>query len=158
MATLEARRMEPNDVIEAAALVAMLVRGANVAEHAGAYGGAGSDEAIVRALRLVVNRPELGFVWLVAEDDRIVALAIVCLAVSTNVGALVAKIPDLVVREDARGRGVGAFLVSSLAAQLRKEGIRRIDLGVHDSNPDALRFYERLGFKHNHEIGLSLVV
>jgi GNAT superfamily N-acetyltransferase len=150
--------MERADVPVCTRLLASLVRAENIALHAGAYGGPGEDADIERALALFLDRRELGFVWLVEEDTAVVALATVSLAVSTHMGAVVAKVPDLVVRGDARGRGVGAFAVESLGEELRAIGAARIDLGVHENNADARRFYERLGFVANHETGMSLVL
>ena len=152
---LTARRMGPGDVGESAALIATLLGGEGVAEHAGAYGGAGDTAAIRRALELLLERPELGFAWLVFDGTAPVGIAIASLSVSTNFGGLVAKVPDLVVRPDARGTGVGRFLVESLMDELRRIGAGRLDLGVHDGNDGAKRFYDRLGFVQNHEIGLS---
>jgi GNAT superfamily N-acetyltransferase len=155
---LRARRMEARDIVDCRELLATLVRGAGIAEHAGAYGGAGDDASIESALALLVERPELGFGWLVEEANAIVAVATACFMVSTNIGAIVARVPDLVAAEKARGRGVGEFAIATLATELRGIGVRRLDLGVHDNNARARRFYERLGFVTNHETGMSLVL
>jgi len=150
--------METRDIDGCIALLARLVRGEGIAEHARAYGGAGDDASIERALGLLIDRPALGFGWLVEEAGALVAVATVCFVVSTNIGAIVARVPDLVVTEEARGQGVGAFTIASLAAELRAQGIARLDLGVHDNNSAARRFYERLGFVTNHETGMALVL
>jgi GNAT superfamily N-acetyltransferase len=158
MTESSARRMETRDIPACTALLATLVRGEGIAEHAGAYGGAGDDASIENALRLLTGRSALGFVWLIEAGGVIVAVATVCFMVSTNIGAIVARVPDLVVAEKARGQGVGAFAIASLATELRAIGIGRLDLGVHDNNTSARRFYERLGFVANHEMGMSLVL
>ena len=150
--------MEVRDVSASALLISALLGGDAVAENARAYGGAGDEAAIRRALELLVERPELGFAWLVFSGPAPAGIAIACLAVSTNLGGLVAKVPDLVVRPDARGQGVGKFLVESLMDELRRIGAGRIDLGVHEKNAGARSFYDRLGFAHNQEIGLSRVL
>jgi GNAT superfamily N-acetyltransferase len=158
MGALSARRMDTHDIGGCTALLATLVRGDGVAQHAQAYGGKGDDDSIEKVLRLLSDRSALGFVWLVEEAGSIVAVATVCYLVSTNMGAVVARVPDLVVAENARGRGVGAYAIGSLAAELRAIGVGRLDLGVHDDNARARRFYERLGFVTNHEIGMALVL
>jgi GNAT superfamily N-acetyltransferase len=150
--------MVPEDSEAVVTLLATLVRGGAISEHANAYGGAGDDAAILRAVHLLMENPQLGFIWLTEERSQIVGLVVVCFAVSTNLGKLVAKVPDFVVREDARGRGAGRFLISSLVDELRKLDIGRIDLGVHDTNVSACKFYERVGFVKNHELGMSLVL
>ena len=150
--------MQSEDEADSAALLATLIRSDEIAGHSGAYGGAGEDAAIHRALRLFLERPELGFAWLTFEEPKLVGLATVCLAISTNLGGMVAKVPDFVVSADARGRGIGQFLMETLVRELTAIGVGRIDLGVHDNNTSARRFYRRVGFVENHELGMSLVL
>lgn len=150
--------MQPQDRAEAAALLAHFVRSDSIAPHSHAYGGAGDDLAIHRALTLFFERPDLGFTWLTFDDLRLVGLTTVCFAISTNLGAIVAKVPDVVVTERARSRGIGRFIMETLARELRSVGVGRIDLGVHEGNDGARRFYERVGFVDNHESGMSLVL
>ncbi len=52
---------------------------------------------------------------------------------------------DLYVTAEHRDRGVGRALMVELAAYARREGIGRIELTTEPRNPDAVRFYERLG-------------
>jgi ribosomal protein S18 acetylase RimI-like enzyme len=52
---------------------------------------------------------------------------------------------DIVVREAARGHGVGRRLLARLASIARGWG--RIDFRVLDRNP-ACAFYQKLGFEH----------
>ena len=158
MNVLTSRRMRPEDQADAAALLASLIRSDEIAGHSDAYGGAGEDAAIHRALTLFLERPELGFTWLTFEESKLVGLATVCFAISTNLGSTVAKLPDFVVTAGARGRGIGQFMIETLAQELRDAGFGRIDLGVHDNNAGAQRFYERAGFARNHELGMSLVL
>ncbi|HWD16273.1 MAG TPA: hypothetical protein VG865_06675 [Casimicrobiaceae bacterium] len=60
------------------------------------YGHAGA-EALDRALDLFLARPEIGFVWLAFVDGRAKAACVVCYAISTSRGALVAKLDDVTV-------------------------------------------------------------
>jgi GNAT superfamily N-acetyltransferase len=47
----------------------------------------------------------------------------------------------------APGRGVGTALVEALCAYLRGEGVRLLRLTTTNDNLDALRFYQRRGFR-----------
>jgi len=58
---------------------------------------------------------------------------------------------DLVVSEAARGLGVGNALMSALAREGIARGIRRVDWAVLDWNEGAMRFYRRLGGRHQTE-------
>jgi ribosomal protein S18 acetylase RimI-like enzyme len=47
----------------------------------------------------------------------------------------------------ARGRGLGRELIERLCGQLVERGVPGIHLGVSASNPNAIAFYEHLGFE-----------
>lgn len=47
----------------------------------------------------------------------------------------------------ARGQGVGTALVKTLKAELKARGIAKVGLTVSRKNVNAVRFYERNGFK-----------
>jgi ribosomal protein S18 acetylase RimI-like enzyme len=73
-------------------------------------------------------------------------------------GAVVAKLDDVSVKENRRDKGVGTALVEQLKQQLRKESVTRIDVAVHLENPEARRFYEKLGFVALNEERLACVI
>ncbi len=112
-----------------------------------AYGDGGAI-ALERALQLFVQRAELGFVWIATHEEAgAVGACVVCYAISTSRGTLVAKLDDVVVRDGWQGRSVGASMLTALAAHLQGKGVTRIDSACHRDNAGAWRFYERLGFK-----------
>ena len=110
------------------------------------------------ALQLFLDRPELGFVWVGTRESAPVAVCVVCFAISTSTGTLVAKLDDVFVAPGSRGIGVGTEFLSSLASELRDQGVTRIDTSVHFENHGAKRFYERNGFKPLDEERLSLLL
>ncbi|MGQ0548465.1 MAG: GNAT family N-acetyltransferase [Armatimonadota bacterium] len=55
-------------------------------------------------------------------------------------------IHDLVTRERYRNRGVGGRLVETLLAWMRGEDVTIVELTVAVRNPQAVAFWERLGF------------
>jgi ribosomal protein S18 acetylase RimI-like enzyme len=122
-----------------------------------AYGDRGF-QGLNDALDLFLEQPELGFVWLAYDDRGVAAVCVVCYAISTSMGAVVAKLDDVSVKEGRRGEGIGTALLEQLQEQLRKEAVTRIDVGVHLENPEARRFYERLGFVALNEERLACVI
>ncbi|AGI47671.1 Acetyltransferase [Thermoplasmatales archaeon BRNA1] len=58
-----------------------------------------------------------------------------------------AAVSLLCVNQLVRGRGVGESLLAHLRQAARMEGIRTIQLEVRTTNTEAIRFYERRGFK-----------
>lgn len=126
-------------------------------ESSEVYGHRG-EEAIREALELFIARPELGLVWLAYEDDKPVAVCMVCFAISTSTGSLVAKLDDVYVVDGKQGQGVGSYLISSLKRELVDMDIRRIDTSVHHKNEGAERFYRRNGFRFLQEERLSCIL
>ena len=126
-----------------------------------AYGDGGPG-ALARALDLFLARPELGFVWLAfAERDgaRVPAGAcVVCRAISTSRGAIVAKLDDVTIASSWQGRGVGSAMLGALCEALRADGIARIDTACHRENEGAWRFYARLGFVPLEEERIALLL
>ncbi len=82
----------------------------------------------------------------------------VCYAVSTSMGKVVGKLDDVFVAAAYRGKGVGTGMLKALKVELKKKKIGRIDTAVHMRNPDAARYYKRLGFKALGEERLAVVL
>lgn len=147
---LECAAMTPARLVDAQALLGSFL-GDDVHYRASAVAyGDGGEPALVRALALFLERPELGFVWLattrVEGEAMVVGACVVCRAISTSRGAVVAKLDDVTVHPDWLSRGVGGRMLAALFERLRAEGIARIDSACHRDNAGAWRFYERLGF------------
>ncbi|WP_064092917.1 GNAT family N-acetyltransferase [Rossellomorea aquimaris] len=51
---------------------------------------------------------------------------------------------------EGRGKGIGYVAIKHLEAQIKKQGLMRIELGVFEFNTQAQKLYKRLGYK---EIG-----
>jgi len=120
--------------------------------------GHGGRAALKGALELFLTRPELGFVWVACDQDEAVGVCVVCYAISTSIGAVVAKLDDVFVKAGRQSEGIGSALLEQLKEELRKQGIRRIDTSVHFENHGARRFYEKHGFLSLHEERLACVL
>ena len=72
-----------------------------------------------------------------AYDENGAAVCVVCYAISTSMGSVVAKLDDVSVKGDRRGHGTGSEMLEQLKEQLRKEAVTRIDVAVHLENPQA---------------------
>jgi GNAT superfamily N-acetyltransferase len=147
---------------EAESLLAEFLRGDDHYLASSPVYGDGGAEALARALDLFLARPAIGFVWLAFADTaqrRIaVGACVVCHAISTSRGAVVAKLDDVTIRAGWQGRGIGTVMVNALSAHLTAQGITRIDCGCHRANTGAWRFYERLGFLPLDEERIALLL
>jgi GNAT superfamily N-acetyltransferase len=83
---------------------------------------------------------------LVAENEaqEVVGIMLYYLAYSTWKGKMV-YLDDFVVRESARGAGIGALLWTELVHQSRKMGAKLLKWQVLDWNEPALNFYKKIG-------------
>jgi RimJ/RimL family protein N-acetyltransferase len=52
--------------------------------------------------------------------------------------------------QDGRGKGIGYQAIEFIEKQIKKEGLKRIELGVFEFNKQAFNLYQKLGYK---EIG-----
>ena len=158
IAGLGAKAMGETELHAAFTLLrAFLATDAHYQDSAEAYGDRG-PEALEHALRLFLARPELGFVWLALDAGTVVGGCVVCYAISTSAGAIVAKLDDVCVLPGRVGQGIGTALIDSLKTELRSRGVRRIDTSCHLQNLRARDFYVRLGFRSLNEERLALVL
>jgi len=159
---LRFRKMTARQSADAKALLQTFLReDEHYLDSAAAYGDAGPKDgtkALTRAIALFLRRPELGFVWLAYADGKPAGCCVVCYAVSTSMGKVVAKLDDVFVAADYRGKGVGTAMLKALKVELRKKNIGRIDTAVHKGNPGAARYYAWLGFKALGEERLAVVL
>ena len=109
--------------------------------------GDGGAQALERALDLFLARPEIGFVWLACDGAQVVAACVVCYAISTSRGGLVAKLDDVTVDPERVGEGIGTAMLAALIGHLRERGVGRIDTACHRDNAGAWRFYMQQGFR-----------
>ena len=88
-----------------------------------------------------------------------VGACVVCYAISTSRGSLVAKLDDVTIhaglaRTRRRQRHAGGAGRSTCA----RKGITRIDCGCHRDNEGAWRFYERMGFRPLDEERIAMLL
>jgi ribosomal protein S18 acetylase RimI-like enzyme len=156
--SIRCRKMGAADVAEAFQMLSdFLSADEHYLASSEAYGDLGL-KGLNNALDLFLERPELGFVWMAYDDRGVAGICVVCYAISTSMGAVVAKLDDVSVKSDRRGMGIGTALLDQLKDQLRKESVARIDVAVHLENPEAKRFYEKAGFVPLHEERLSCLI
>ena len=69
----------------------------------------------------------------------------------------VIRVDSIAVAQDARGKGVGTALLNEIFEYAREKGYREIKLEVINTNPEAKKLYERLGFKSVKEIRYGFI-
>lgn len=90
-----------------------------------------------------------------ADREVIGTLQLTILPYLTYQGSSRALIEAVRVREDHRGGGIGGGLLQWAIGRARARGARMLQLTSDKQRVDAVRFYEKLGFKASHE-GLKM--
>jgi ribosomal protein S18 acetylase RimI-like enzyme len=96
-----------------------------------------------------------GFALLAELDDTLVGYAMVAIKTSAETefddtwqsGDRVGEIETLVVLPEARGAGVGSALLDAVDAELESAGIHDVIIAAFVTNTEAIRLYERRGFR-----------
>ncbi|MDM0043414.1 GNAT family N-acetyltransferase [Variovorax dokdonensis] len=94
----------------------------------------------------------------VAEDDAggvVGVLQLTCTPYITHQGGWRATIEGVRVHKSCRSSGVGRQLFEWAIGRARERGCHLVQLTTDKQRPDALRFYEQLGFVASHE-GMKL--
>lgn len=101
----------------------------------------------LRGLRLILDNPGLGRLFVVRAGDQIAGMANALLTVSTAEGCPVLLLEDVIVKAQFRGRRLGRRLVEHVLAWAATRGITRVTLLADRDNAPARAFYESLGFR-----------
>lgn len=66
-----------------------------------------------------------------------------------------AQIEAVRIRKDQRGKGIGQEVFEWAIQRAKQQGVHLLQLTTDKQRPEAIRFYEKLGFKASHE-GMKL--
>ncbi|HZS30247.1 MAG TPA: GNAT family N-acetyltransferase [Gaiellaceae bacterium] len=110
-----------------------------------------ADRKLVKELRAEFEREVPDELW--DDDDEDYEWTYVLLAGDAGLAALDRKddrfwfLDLLYVRPAARGKGLGRELLAAAAEYVQQQGAEMLALDVLESNADARRLYDRLGFR-----------
>jgi GNAT superfamily N-acetyltransferase len=107
-------------------------------------------EKQLRGLRLILDNPALGRLFVLRDGERVLGMANALITVSTAEGARVLLLEDVIVRVEQRGNGLGKRLVEHVLAWATAQGFTRVTLLADMENKAALDFYRKLGFADSH--------
>jgi ribosomal protein S18 acetylase RimI-like enzyme len=94
-----------------------------------------------------MNRPGSDFFWIVEEEEPIAFMKVNRKGAQTEPGLDdKLEIEQIYVRSSHQGRGLGRRLMDRAMELASEWGLAGIWLGVWENNPDAIAFYEHLGF------------
>ncbi len=100
-----------------------------------------------KGLRLILEQPESGRIFVARAGCRAVAMASLLLTVSTAEGGRAAILEDVIVSRAWRGKGLGKLLLEHAFLWGAENGCLRITVLADRDNAGALGFYRGLGFQ-----------
>jgi ribosomal protein S18 acetylase RimI-like enzyme len=106
-------------------------------------------EKQMRGLKLILDTPQLGHLFVLRVDDEVVGMANALITVSTAQGTRVLLLEDVIVSAKFRAVGLGKQLVDHVCTWAKAEGMTRVTLLADKDNTKALAFYDRLGFEES---------
>jgi GNAT superfamily N-acetyltransferase len=110
----------------------------------------------MQAFEQISNDPNNELLLAVAEQSVIVRmLQLTFIPYLTHTGTTRALIEGVRVKSGVRNKGVGQQLINEAIRRARKRGCGMLQLTSDKTRPDAIRFYEKLGFVSSHE-GMKL--
>ena len=115
-----------------------------------------TDPAYLRAFDQIDRDPRNELLVVDDEEGGVAAtLQLTYVPSLTHRGGERAQVEGVRVASSHRGKGTGHLLLGWVVERTRERGCRMVQLTADKRRPDALRFYESLGFEATHE-GMKL--
>ncbi|MDH5399646.1 MAG: GNAT family N-acetyltransferase, partial [Cyclobacteriaceae bacterium] len=99
------------------------------------------------AFENINNDPNQELIVVEADGEIIGTMQLSFIQYLTYQGGVRAQIEAVRVREDQRGKGLGEEMFRWAIDRARERGAHLLQLTTDKKRPDALRFYEKLGFR-----------
>lgn len=113
-------------------------------------------EAYFRAFENINRDPNQELVVVENDNSEIIGtLQLSFLQYLTYRGGIRAQIEAVRIGKDQRGTGMGTKVFEWAIERAKERGAHLLQLTTDKQRPDAIRFYENLGFKASHE-GMKL--
>lgn len=113
-------------------------------------------EKYYQAFQNINNDPNQELIVVDGEKGEVIAtLQLSFIQYLTYQGGIRAQIEAVRVRDDQRGKGIGEKVFLWAIERAKERGAHLLQLTSDKKRPDAIRFYEKLGFKASHE-GMKL--
>ncbi len=85
------------------------------------------------------------------ENELIGTLQLSVIQYLTYRGGIRAQIEAVRIREDVRGEGIGKKMIEWAIERSKERGAHVVQLTTDKQRPEAIHFYEKLGFRASHE-------
>jgi N-acetylglutamate synthase-like GNAT family acetyltransferase len=110
-----------------------------------------------RGLRLILEQPNRGRVFVLRNDHRIFGMVNLLFTISTAMGGFVILMEDVVVHPDHRGQGYGAMLVDHVVEFAKAKHFKRITLLTDKISAESQNFFLKHGFEYSNMIPMRRI-
>lgn len=111
-----------------------------------------------RGLRLVLEQPNRGRIFVVRNKDRIFGMVNLLFTISTARGGFVILMEDVVIHPDHRGQGFGAMLVDYVVEFAKQKSFKRITLLTDRVSAESQEFFKKHGFEYSNMIPMRRII
>ncbi|MHA2852190.1 GNAT family N-acetyltransferase [Vibrio harveyi] len=109
------------------------------------------NSSYVEAFEAITRDPNNELLVVELENSLVGMLQITFIPYLTHIGSWRCLIEGVRIHSDYRGQGFGEKMFEYAIEQAKNKGCTIVQLTSDKQRPDAIRFYEKLGFKATHE-------
>ena len=146
-------RVEPATIEDLPALAELVM---NLFSSSGDFA---PDKAVQeRGLRLILEQPSRGRIFVVRNDDQILGMVNLLFTISTARGGFVILLEDVVIIPDHRGQGYGTMLMNYVIDFAKLKHFKRITLLTDRISDESQDFFKKLGFDYSTMIPMRRII
>lgn len=108
-------------------------------------------DAYIQAFHKIDADSNQELIVAVEEEEIIGTMQLTFIPYLTYQGGIRSQIEAVRIKKDKRGSGVGQQMFQWAIKRAQERGAHVLQLTTDKQRPDALHFYEKLGFKSSHE-------
>jgi len=106
-----------------------------------------ASNQLMPVIQQVIANPQLGFILVARQSDRIIGLAYAAALLSAEYCGLTASLEELYVLPEFRSLGVGSALLTAVIEKATERQMTAIQLEVDVTHMRAANLYKRLNFR-----------
>ncbi len=114
-------------------------------------------DAYVQAFERIVADPQQELTVVERNGELIATFQLSFIQYLTYRGGIRAQIEAVRVKADYRGQGIGSEIFQYAIQRAKEKGAHLLQLTTDKQRPDAIMFYESIGFVASHE-GMKLLI
>lgn len=146
-------RVEPATIEDLPELVALVM---DLFSRSGDF--APDPVAQERGLRLILEQPNRGRIFVLRNKDRIFGMVNLLFTISTARGGFVILMEDVVIHPDHRGQGYGAMLLDHVFEFAKQKNFKRITLLTDRVSSNSQEFFKKHGFEYSTMIPMRKII